>query len=107
MYEPHVRTAKCTVSEPAAAPAILTVVLASEIQTATCYRTVGMIKKQKGMKLVRSGRGRSRQMNAGAAVASGTYICFVHADSRPCKDAVNVVRCVSAVLFLVSEPHRA
>lgn len=51
-----------------------------------------MIKKRKGMKLVRSGRGRSRQMNAGAAAASGTHLCFVHADSRPCKDAVNVVR---------------
>lgn len=44
------------------------------------------------MKLVSSGKGRSRQMNAGAAAASGSYLCFVHADSRPCKDVVNVVR---------------
>ena len=51
-----------------------------------------MVKKQKGMTLVRSMRGRSRQMNAGAAAASAKYVCFVHADSRPCKDLVNVVR---------------
>jgi len=35
-----------------------------------------------GVRVVRSGTGRARQMNAGAAAARGRYILFLHADSR-------------------------
>ena len=35
-----------------------------------------------GARVVRSGRGRARQMNAGAAVAQGDIILFLHADTR-------------------------
>jgi glycosyltransferase involved in cell wall biosynthesis len=45
------------------------------------------------MTLLQSAKGRARQMNTGAAHATGDYICFLHADSRPCKDVVAVVRC--------------
>ncbi len=34
-------------------------------------------------RLVESGRGRGRQLNAGAAVASGDVLLFLHADTRP------------------------
>lgn len=35
-----------------------------------------------GAKVVQSGRGRARQMNAGAAAATGGLLLFVHADTR-------------------------
>ena len=35
-----------------------------------------------GVRVARTTRGRARQMNAGAAVAQGTYLLFLHADSR-------------------------
>ena len=36
-----------------------------------------------GARVVRSGRGRGRQMNAGARVARGDVLLFVHADAEP------------------------
>ena len=42
--------------------------------------------------LVRSPRGRSAQMNAGAAVASGDVLFFLHADTHAPSDAVSVIR---------------
>ena len=43
-------------------------------------------------KLVRSERGRSSQMNAGAAVASGDVLFFLHADTHVPSDVVSVIR---------------
>jgi len=37
-------------------------------------------------------RGRARQMNAGAAVAGGDWLCFVHADTRLQRDALGALR---------------
>jgi rSAM/selenodomain-associated transferase 2 len=37
-------------------------------------------------KLLQSERGRARQMNQGADSATGDYLCFLHADSRPTFD---------------------
>lgn len=44
---------------------------------ATCQ-----IAEQAGVKVVRCGKGRGRQMNAGAAMAHGEVLLFLHADSR-------------------------
>lgn len=44
---------------------------------ATCQ-----IAEQAGAKLIRCGKGRGRQMNAGAAMARGEVLLFLHADSR-------------------------
>jgi hypothetical protein len=64
----------------------------NECQEATC-RTWELLKHSR-MRAVRSSKaGRARQMNVGAAIARGQLLCFVHADTRLCKDAVNVVRC--------------
>lgn len=38
--------------------------------------------RQAGAIVIESGRGRARQMNAGAARASGTVLLFLHADTR-------------------------
>lgn len=38
--------------------------------------------KQAGAWVVKAQRGRACQMNAGAEVAQGDFLCFVHADSR-------------------------
>ncbi|MBR9883991.1 MAG: glycosyltransferase family 2 protein [Oceanospirillales bacterium] len=43
--------------------------------------------RQGGFSLVETGRGRARQMNAGAAIASGDMLLFLHADSRLPDDA--------------------
>lgn len=43
-------------------------------------------------RVVRSDRGRGRQMNAGAAVADGEILLFLHADTRLPADAVRAVR---------------
>jgi glycosyltransferase involved in cell wall biosynthesis len=45
-----------------------------------------------GVRVLKSGRGRARQMNAGAAQAKGEVLVFVHADSRPPENLVSVVR---------------
>lgn len=58
-------------------------------------RTLRLLRQAQG-RCVRMGKkkkGRARQMNAGAAVARGDLLCFVHADSRLCRDAIDVVRC--------------
>ena len=43
--------------------------------------------------MLQSGKGRARQMNLGAQHAACEHLIFMHADSRCCYDAVNVVRC--------------
>jgi glycosyltransferase involved in cell wall biosynthesis len=50
--------------------------------------------RRAGARVVRSPRGRGRQQNAGAAVAprDDAILMFVHADSRPPKDAVSRIR---------------
>ncbi|PSC74898.1 glycosyl transferase [Micractinium conductrix] len=44
-----------------------------------------------GVRVVRAGRGRARQMNAGAAMASGDVLVFAHADTRPPPSLLTVV----------------
>jgi hypothetical protein len=43
-------------------------------------------------KVLRSGRGRAVQMNAGAAAASGELLCFLHADTLPPADLVGLIK---------------
>lgn len=49
-----------------------------------------------GFQVVFSDRGRARQMNAGAAVASGDVLVFLHADTRLPVDAVPLIRAALA-----------
>lgn len=41
------------------------------------------IASEQGAKILQSGKGRSRQMNAGASVATGDILYFLHADTAP------------------------
>lgn len=50
--------------------------------------------RKAGATVVRSVRGRARQMNAGAGVSIGDIVMFVHCDSRPPKDAILACRTV-------------
>ncbi|WIA34447.1 hypothetical protein OEZ86_012780 [Tetradesmus obliquus] len=43
-------------------------------------------------RVMRSGRGRAVQMNAGAEAAAADMLCFLHADTQPPKDLVAVMR---------------
>lgn len=45
-----------------------------------------------GLKALSAPRGRARQMNAGAAVAEGEILLFLHADTRLCDGADTLVR---------------
>lgn len=45
--------------------------------------------------VVSAAKGRARQMNAGAAQASGEWLLFLHADTRLPPDAVAILACVS------------
>lgn len=45
-----------------------------------------------GCRVLRSERGRARQMNAGARAASGDILVFLHADTRLPSDAIDRVR---------------
>lgn len=47
--------------------------------------------RQAGFKLIESSSGRARQMNAGAARASGTCLLFLHADTRLPADADHMI----------------
>lgn len=49
----------------------------------TCRR----VERAAGVRLVRAARGRAAQMNAGAALASGEVLLFLHADVRLPRDA--------------------
>ena len=49
-----------------------------------------------GFRVIRSERGRARQMNAGAALAAGDALLFLHADTQLPPDAL---RCVEACLL--------
>lgn len=49
-------------------------------------KTVQLVKQQSQAILISSEKGRARQMNAGAKIASGSILYFLHADSLPPKD---------------------
>lgn len=49
------------------------------------------IARRAGARIVESGKGRARQMNEGAAVASGQALLFLHADTEPPAGACEVV----------------
>ncbi|HYP02927.1 MAG TPA: TIGR04283 family arsenosugar biosynthesis glycosyltransferase [Cyanobium sp.] len=53
--------------------------------------TVPLIERA-GFTVIRSARGRARQMNAGAARASGGILIFLHADTRLPEGALEMVR---------------
>lgn len=42
-------------------------------------------------RLIRTGPGRAREMNAGAACARGNTLWFLHADTLPCSDAIGQI----------------
>ena len=50
------------------------------------------IATEHGAKVVAGARGRSKQMNDGAAAASGDVVLFLHADTTVPSDAVTVAR---------------
>lgn len=50
------------------------------------------IAKSHGAVVVSGSKGRACQMNAGAKVATGDYVLFLHADTTPPTDVVDVVR---------------
>lgn len=52
-------------------------------------RTLKLV-RQSGLadKIIRSGKGRAVQMNAGAQAAKGDLLCFLHADTQPPTDLV-------------------
>lgn len=52
----------------------------------------GEIAKSHGAVVVSGSKGRACQMNAGAKVATGDYVLFLHADTTPPTDVVDVVR---------------
>ncbi|MEO0616446.1 MAG: TIGR04283 family arsenosugar biosynthesis glycosyltransferase [Pseudomonadota bacterium] len=54
----------------------------SELETAVAGRAT----------IIRSEAGRGRQLNAGAASASGTLLWFLHADATPPADAASAIR---------------
>jgi hypothetical protein len=58
--------------------------------TGVCCRTLKLVRSS-GLadKVVRAGRGRAVQMNAGADAASGALLCFLHADTQPPTDLVS------------------
>jgi rSAM/selenodomain-associated transferase 2 len=47
-------------------------------------KTRAIIDQYDGVNLIESTRGRAKQMNAGAAVATGETLLFMHADTRVC-----------------------
>ncbi len=51
-------------------------------------RTAEIAAECGGTVIQSSGRGRARQMNEGAAAASGDLLCFLHADTLPPRDLV-------------------
>lgn len=50
------------------------------------------IAEQAGVKIVRCERGRGRQMNAGASLATGEIIAFLHADTQLPNDFADTIR---------------
>jgi rSAM/selenodomain-associated transferase 2 len=54
--------------------------------------SAGIAARTPGARLVSSERGRARQMNAGAAAATGEILLFLHADTRLPAGAVDAVR---------------
>ncbi|KAK9865949.1 hypothetical protein WJX84_011892 [Apatococcus fuscideae] len=54
-------------------------------------RTI-QLAEELGAMVVETKKGRARQMNAGVQTASGDLLCFLHADSLPPKQLVDVVR---------------
>jgi len=53
--------------------------------------TVPLLERE-GFTVIRSPRGRARQMNRGAAAASGRILIFLHADTRLPEEALEMVR---------------
>ena len=59
--------------------------------------TVGVVRAtMPGAVVVTPGRGRARQMNAGAGAASGSVVLFLHADTRLAPGALAAVRAALA-----------
>ncbi len=64
-----------------------------EIIVADGGSTDGTVQRARGCaSVVETGRGRARQMNAGARVARGEILWFLHADSIPHPHSLNAIR---------------
>ncbi len=50
------------------------------------------VAESRGVRVIRSARGRGAQMDAGARASDGGAIWFLHADSVPCGDALDRIR---------------
>jgi rSAM/selenodomain-associated transferase 2 len=58
--------------------------------------TINMIEEERVVKVI-SGRGRARQMNSGATLASGDVLLFLHADTLLPKDALAMITSTMSV----------
>jgi len=59
------------------------------VDGASTDRTAGIVRARGGAKLLSAGRGRASQMNAGAEIATGDVLLFLHADVRLPRDAAS------------------
>jgi len=78
--------------EPKAREVIVCVGDSTDDTEAIVSRFVSRTNTNVNVKVVRSNRGRSKQMNAGAAIATGDVFLFLHADTLVPSDVVAVVR---------------
>jgi hypothetical protein len=69
----------------------LTILLSAPVRV--CFRACSTVQlvRRSGLatRVLRSGRGRAVQMNAGADAATSDMLCFLHADTQPPKDLVS------------------
>ena len=61
--------------------------------------TCDLVTELKNVKLIRTERGRAKQMNAGAKFAQGDWLCFLHADTFLPDNAINKITGLSETSF--------
>ena len=53
--------------------------------------TISLVEAEPQVKLLKSSKGRAKQMNAGAEYANGAFLLFLHADTFLPKDAITKI----------------